>query len=721
MSMPHLLSSFVRPVLVLIAALAAGAGPAHAGLEDVLKQIQQDGQARVLVRMKADGGGAVPWTPRLSASRQRVAVATAFLAAEPVLDRAGVAGVRRFRTLPYLAATVTREQAVALAGEDAVEGIFLVRRERRAQAVDAVPENPSLSAALQSIDVAGAWAAGFDGAGTAVAVIDGGIDVNHPSLRGRNIGDACFSYTYGLSTAVGQCPSGAEQEIGAGAASNCPEGAALCDHGTRVAAVAVGNDGAVFGVARGARFVPINVFVLETDPVWCSPDPAPCLVTDSGVTLDALDYVNTHAVAFGIAAVNLSLGGSLREGHCDDDPRKAVIDMLRQKGIGVSISAGNQGSTGQIGAPACISSALAVGATDDGTAVADHSNFAATLDFMAPGVAVSAVAGGGGAYTGTSMAAPQVAGAWAILRQAFPRLAADAIEKALKETGLPVTRGASGIVVPKIQVAAALGALQGVDRRLFGNIHAVNGGPVGDSLLRFFNATDEEGNVKVALRDAATGRHVGDWISPPIPAQASHQFAFPDIVANAVPVDGGEAGAAHLADPRAYFNAEVASSFTGAMQHVVWNPRALVLTNLTHCGAAAPADMSRRLINVHSSAIALYPSRIRIVNSGVAPAAATLTFSNAITGERLGAWTSPEIAASGAYEVTVPFIETTVAAMAEMASAGMGHFNVAASAFSGYLQHAVENTAPEALIDMTAACALAPSFAASSPATAAAP
>src|SRR6185312_16823709 len=103
-------------------------------------------------------------------------------------------------------------------------------------------------------------------------------------------------------------------------------------------------------------------------------------------------------------------------GYCDDDPRKVAIDALRAKGIAVAIVSGNDGVTDKVEKPGCISTAETVGATDDGTAVASFSNFSTMVDFMAPGVNVlGASASGSGlvAKSGTSIAAPHVAGAWA--------------------------------------------------------------------------------------------------------------------------------------------------------------------------------------------------------------------------------------------------------------------------------------------------------------------
>lgn len=710
-SMRRYLTTLLSRIAVLTAMLATGfvSVPASAAVEDVLKAAGQDGQAQVLVRMKADGGGAAPWSARLSPSRQRVAVATALNDAAPAFLRAKIAGLRQFRTIPYVAATVTREQAMALAADDAVEGIYLIRRERRMELTKAERERGALLTSAQvSIGVGTAWERGFDGAGTAIAVIDGGINVAHPALAGKNIGDACFANTFGTTT-IAQCPSGQTPQISAGAASYCPADSTRCDHGTHVASIAVGNDGANFGIARGAKLVPIDVFSLVTDPAECSPDPAPCVLTDSLAVLNALDYVNEHAVGLGIVAVNLSIGGASRDGYCDDDPRKSVIDMLRQKGVAVAVAASNGGLTGKITTPACISSAVAVGSIDGGTTVSSFSNFAATLDFVAPGLSVPGAKGSGSGYgtrSGTSMAAPQVAGAFAILRQAFPTLSIDTLEGALKQTGTPVTRLDSGITVASLQIGPALDKLQGLNRRLFNNVFAAGNSALGESLLRFYNPGAEPGNVKVTLRDSDSGAYLGDWISPPIPGHGALQFSAKSIQANAT-----RDGAPLTHELRAYFNFEITSSFNGSAQHVVWNEQGGVLSNLSSCSSPSAAGGAKVLMNVHSSAFNGYPSRIRIVNTGAVPASAKLALYNAGTGVKVAEWATPEIGSAAAYEIMVPVIESRVL-MVEGAMLGSnGYYNVAIENFSGYLQHLVENMTPGALIDMTAKCDIAVSSA----------
>lgn len=147
----------------------------------------------------------------------------------------------------------------------------------------------------------------------------------------------------------------------------------------------------------------------------------------------------------------MSLGGGLYDGACDGEaevgPMKEKIEALRAKGVVTVAAAGNEGFAGA-GAPGCVSSAVTVGATDDGDRIPEWSNRGSVLDLFAPGVEIdSSVPGGATAvYSGTSMSTPHVTGALAALAQKSPGDAPDALVGKLTAAGRPVVY--DGVTTP---------------------------------------------------------------------------------------------------------------------------------------------------------------------------------------------------------------------------------------------------------------------------------
>jgi subtilisin family serine protease len=680
--------------LAVALTLSAATTPALADIEGALKDIERTGQARIIVRMKTDAGQR-SWAAASSAGEQRAMVTEATPQVERALRRANARMEKRFNTLPFVATTVDREQLLSLAAAPEVAAIYSVQIERPSQLVGV--ERPVVASSVPSIDVAGAWAAGYDGTGYAVAVIDTGINVAHPMLAGKAVGAACFGADYGTDT-KNQCPSGRTPEIAPGAASNCGT-SERCRHGTLTASIAVGNDGATFGVARGAKLVPVDVFSRVTDPTVCAPDPAPCELTDSLAVLSALDYINERAAEYKIAAVNISLGGGNNEAYCDNDARRPVVDMLRAKGIAVTAASGNEGRTGGIHAPSCISSAIAVGATADDTSVATFSNFSRIVDVMAPGASITGAHwSGSGYYTtqGTSVAAPHVAGAWAILRQALPQASAATLEDGLKRNGLRTTRADTGIEVPKIQVYRTLLNLQGRDRLSVNHVASSQAPVPRDSFMRLYNDSTVAGTVLLTFRDAATGAALGSWRTGSIEPHASHQFLVDRLEQDAQVVPTG-----------GYFNIEVESTFKGHMQHVLWGQGVGVLSNMSSC-STGPSSDSRVAMNVHTSAVADYQSRLRVVNTGTAAGRAVLSIYHSGTGAKIGQWTSAEIAAGAAVEVTQSQLETVLPDLGTAASLGTNQVNVVLSEMPGYLQHIVFNGRAAVTVDLSGKCNMGP-------------
>ncbi len=310
-----------------------------------------------------------------------------------------------------------------------------------------------------------AWAQGFDGTGLVVAVIDSGVDSAHPFLAGKVVEEACYSTTSGLQSTT-LCPNGSEEQIGPGAGAPCPLEAEGCWHGTHVAGIAAGNgtpfDLPMWGIGKGASIMAIQVFSRINRFVDCGGAP-PCLGAFTSDILAALERVYVLRTTYAFAAVNMSLGGGLFSSTCDGEEYKPFIDNLRAAGIATVVAAGNDGSTDQLSAPACVSTAVSVGATTKDDQVAYFSNVAPFLSLFAPGdEIISSYPGSEFAVaSGTSMAAPHVTGAWAVLKQAAPNASVDEVLHALSGTGVMImdTRAGTGTTRPRIQVDVALMAL----------------------------------------------------------------------------------------------------------------------------------------------------------------------------------------------------------------------------------------------------------------------
>jgi subtilisin family serine protease len=264
----------------------------------------------------------------------------------------------QYKSIPYMALEVDAEALQKLLD---IGGISIE---------EDVPVPAFMASSNPVIGSNEAWAAGYTGSGWTVAVLDTGVDKTHPyfSTGGNKVvSEACYSSNYSpYSFSV--CPGGVEASTSVDSGADCVEAAdgypkamEQCQHGTHIAGSIAGNDteGPNYGVAKDADIIAIQVFSLF--PTLCGG--RDCALSWTSDQIRGLERVYELRNDFDIAAVNMSLGGGRYFDPCESDSRKAIIDQLRSVGIATVIASGNFGDTNAISAPACIPTAVSVGAT----------------------------------------------------------------------------------------------------------------------------------------------------------------------------------------------------------------------------------------------------------------------------------------------------------------------------------------------------------------------
>ncbi len=317
----------------------------------------------------------------------------------------------------------------------------------------------SLTSAEPVIHAPQVWAMGYTGSGQTVAILDMGVAATHPFLNGHVVAQACYSGNG--STSNSNCPNGQLSQTGAGAASPSvcftKTGNEICAHGTHVAGIAAGYQSTNFsGVAPNANIIGVNVFSSDLGAY------------DSDI-ISGLNYVYGLRTTYSIAAVNLSLGDFSRSSTstCDSvsSGMTSIFQTLKSAKIATVVADGNNSSDTQISFPACISSAVSVGASADDDTRAYFSNIAAGVQkLFAPGVAItSSVPVGSVAdkfgtgfaeWDGTSMAAPFITGAFAVYRQFSTAASVDTILIRFRNTGRPIY--IPGGSVPRLNLQNAI-------------------------------------------------------------------------------------------------------------------------------------------------------------------------------------------------------------------------------------------------------------------------
>lgn len=267
----------------------------------------------------------------------------------------------------------------------------------------------------------------YQGQNTYVAVIDTGIQSDHPFLKDRVALEACFSAS---------CPNGSAEMIGQGAARP------VHWHGTHVAGIIAGKNETSRGIAPQAKIIAINVFDSRG------------AAYDADI-VKALKWIDSISDQYNIAAVNMSLGtAQVFSGTCDTylpEMTQAILN-LKNKNIATVVAAGNNYTYG-MNSPACISHSVSVAATYSHIEeVTDFSNLTERTTLSAPGASIYS-SGTDSSYrtaSGTSMAAPIVAGAYAVYVSKYGTSSVDKITEDYRSTSVAALDRATRISTKRV-------------------------------------------------------------------------------------------------------------------------------------------------------------------------------------------------------------------------------------------------------------------------------
>ena len=257
----------------------------------------------------------------------------------------------------------------------------------------------------RALPLSGTYTYNADGTGVTVYIIDTGINFTHTEYVGR------------ASTGIDEVTAG-------GTAADCN------GHGSHVSGT-VG--GTTYGVAKQVKLVAVRV-------LNCSGSG-----TTSGV-IAGIDWVTAHRVL--PAAANMSLGGGFSAAL------NTSVENSIASGVVYAIAAGNSAADACTFSPASAPSAITVGATDITDTFASFSNYGTCVKINAPGVDITSAWIGSTTATniisGTSMAAPHVAGAAALYLQVNPTATAAQVQNALVSNATPNVITSIGPATPNL-------------------------------------------------------------------------------------------------------------------------------------------------------------------------------------------------------------------------------------------------------------------------------
>lgn len=274
-----------------------------------------------------------------------------------------------------------------------------------------------------------AWSVGFTGKGAVIAIIDTGIDPDSSYIAGQVIDGYCVV----AQNIPESCSNGSKEMVGLAAANRIRD---TDEHGMGMAGLVAGlpSASAPGGIAPEAKVIMLQAHGGDVE------------------VLKALQQVLKFREKYNIVAVSMSFGRTAYEGAsrrdffgpCDEvrslQEMKSVLTELRRKGVMPFAAAGNVSSKNDHlnQAPACLSAVVDIGATNTQNEVATYVTAAEKIELLAPDYVVTETNSGFRVMSGTSVATPLAAGAYALMRQAYPRLNPEEILDLLKRSGTPI-------------------------------------------------------------------------------------------------------------------------------------------------------------------------------------------------------------------------------------------------------------------------------------------
>lgn len=417
-----MLRSLLILTLLVAAGCARGTGPS---VQDGLRVALEEAPQTVYISLNVP---TLETGQPVSPSRREAQIAQA---QQPVLDALQPGDFKLLHRYTY---------AGGVAGVLSAQGLPRVLQVPQVTSVQLdFAGTTSLSGSVPQIS-ANQWAqAGVDGDGVIVAVLDTGV-IDHPDLNDDVIHEACVLEAR-IAAGGLPCPDGTGLQLDQAGAALDGDG-----HGTHVAGIVTSRGTqAPAGVAPGAEIVAIKVFDDEND----------MNATD---VIASLDYLLTLIIVedVPIRVVNISGGGLVGVGNCNvnlgEDTNDLVV-MLEAFGAITIAASGNDSLRNELAYPACVNDVFSVGAVGSNNALVSQSNVSAALDVLAPGRDITSTGPNGSGFatlTGTSQAAPHVAGCAALRLADDPTLTPADLKQILTLTSTFVDVPGTGLSFPRL-------------------------------------------------------------------------------------------------------------------------------------------------------------------------------------------------------------------------------------------------------------------------------